>query len=263
MKLSATCRNWFITLALVIVASVSFCFMGCQEAPVQQVPSEIVNELVPVPDESSEMKLTAPIGLIAQLYSYLGSSNTVTLADANEVVIGEIKINIPAGANFTYTFSNTGGVIVFNSPRPVITCKAWKFTVHPILEKFIITSDTSGVAQVRDSLGFPHTKVIDFTPEAQSEPAPPVQVKPTLYAWSTTTCAPCITAKKDLAETKLPLPFEVVWDPKGVEVPTDLPFPNFKWHESAESPLAKGKFWRTSGWTSVAHLIAEFKAHRT
>jgi len=236
----------------------------------------------------------------ATLAHWLGNNNTITLENAVHIQHEQITLDAVEGTRVTYRMEDTSGVFTFDKPYPVIKMKLTRLIGGVSLHEITINSDGTGLAKT--GLGsYPFRWLDDGGGSTSSSsstrcdcgcgtdgcacrgrcvPAPTgqgagspsqyrrsresVNAKPIVFAYSTDGCAPCETAKRELASDADKLPFTVVWKTDKPPCVTSESFPIFWWHISANEPTcADAANTRVkSGYTSVRDLVETWKGNR-
>ncbi len=249
--------------------------VGCQES----VPDLKLPDTSPVfpifhPEHDSEVKVEIPETLTKSLHTYLGDKNTVALTLPLTIVSKDVTVSLPAGASISYELTDIGGTIVFNNPRPILTVKTWGVTIHPFLDKLVLTSPNHAKAYVTEfgrqftkdlELGNDSVSVIgsEEEPPGQQEVSPvcpiprvvprqsEVEPLPTVYFWSMSGCPPCIAADAAFRSNG-PLPFKVVKNPGFLlpSMPSSRPVFGIEHH---------GKIRHVYGWPGYKPFLTLFE----
>ena len=274
------------------VLLLSVLLVGCIQPPavLVQPPVKKVTPLPPTPIQQpiKEVEVQLDDTIVANLFRYLGASNTVTLAEPLLISQKDTSIQIPAGANLTYKLTAQGGTITFNNPKPVVTVIDWGVKFHPTLDRVVITSPNKGEAVVTEfgkeitkkfvlqwqlepetAVEAPKSPFLDQPNENTTE-TPPKPLEGTKndlneldevwFFGDPRTCPPCKDALKALDEYQRDhaLPFKLVVNPKGKSNPTDST-PCFMWGKKQRNPTGDtSKDWKLNGWYGVDYLIKEF-----
>lgn len=269
--------------------------VGCLQPGTSLVEKPQPKKLTPVSPPTSQVVNQLEVSLdgnvVSNLHRYFGNSNTVTIQDKIVIQQDKMTVSIPAGANFSYVFSEEKGVVTFNDPKPVVTVVEWGMKINPKLEQVLLTPPNKGVATVK-ALGMipvkrsfnlnwdspppelPESVKIEEKPvETLREPAKPqIEQRRTLpILWmfgdfsEKSSCQFCRIAdrviKEHLAAGKT-LPFEVVRNPEGVMLPNGRGTPFFCWGKEDVPDKNMDHNWKIEGWPGIDHLIKEFNKSR-
>src|SRR6478736_4860431 len=143
--------------------------VGCIEPPAAPLnpPVKKITPLPLPPTPLKEVEVELEGTIVANLFRYLGPSNTVSLTEPLLISQKDTSIQIPSGANLTYKLTEQGGTITFNNPKPVVTVKQWGMKFHPILDRVILSSPNKGEAIVTE---FGHEISKKFVLDWEKEP---------------------------------------------------------------------------------------------
>lgn len=253
------CASYCVRLRefLLLLAALAVCGLGCgcvAQAPADTIPD---SQTIPIdiPQDSPGVTLTVSGNSYAEIQSWLGESNSVTLSRPHKIVHSEISLDLAANTATSWQCGATSTLITF-SPRPKITSSAITKLLGLTLTSLQINSDGSGVATVD---GFHR----GFRWDGRTGSAAAPNELPEVWAYSQPGCVPCVRAKLELAAEK-DLPFRVVW--KDDAAPEWLQSrPAFWWHTSAEQPSQKdvNNTRQATGWNGIKDFTERWKASRS
>ena len=119
---------------------------GC----IQQTAAEVIDGKLPpidVPENMPGVTLTVSADSYAEIQSWLGESNSVTLSRAHKIKHSEIGLDLAAGTQVRWDCGATKTLITF-SPLPKITSSAIAKLLGLTLTSLQINADGSGLAIV-------------------------------------------------------------------------------------------------------------------
>jgi len=245
-------RSVLLELAATIL---SLLLGGCVSATTPIVEDDTQPVPVPIDVPPGSVSVSASPDAFAAIHEWLGDENTITVGKPLTVNRPEVVLNVPAGANVSYSITDEAGVFQFAKPLPTVKAKVLGFSVSPSLSQVTLKPDGSGVA----STGLGRYRFQWLAEEDAGTPA--AQDLPEVWAYSQVNCPPCNVAKKELAEAT-DLPFRVVWKE---DAPSWLSSrPAFWWHTSASQPSQSdvANTRQSQGWSGIKKFRATWEASR-
>jgi len=212
----------------------------------------------PVPIDTPSIAVSASPDAFAEIAGWLGTSNTITVANATTIEQDAVTVNVPAGAKVSYQFADDLGTFTFAKPLPSVTAKVLGWKVSPALS--VVTLRPSGDGSAKTSLG---TYRFKWLAEDDAGSAATPSELPEVFAYSMVGCQPCVVARRELAAAT-DLPFRVVW--RDEAAPAWLTSrPAFWWHVSGQQPTQAdvANTRQTTGWSGVKDFSQRWKATRT
>ena len=247
-------------LTLLKLAAMLACLLasGC----IAPINTDIVDDggdviVEPVPIDAPTVAVTASPDAFAEIAGWLGSSNTITVANATTIEQDAVTVNVPAGAKVSYSFADDLGTFTFAKPLPSVTAKVLGWKVSPWLSVVTLRPDGSGVA----ATGLGKYKFRWLADDDAGSAATPNEL-PEVWAYSMPGCPPCVRARLELAAAK-DLPFRVVW--RDEAAPAWLTSrPAFWWHTTGQQPTQAdvANTRQTTGWNGVKDFTQRWKASR-
>jgi glutaredoxin len=248
------------------------CFTAAQE-PVK--PKRVIPSRQATPDTGEKPFLTveASDSWLSDLHKWLGDSNVLQIEQALSVRIPGLSVAIPAGARISYTLTDTGGMVKFENPRPVITTVQYGVTLHPYLNA-IELRPKDGIATVQEGpfirkKGF----AINWDGGDKSAGLPEVTFTepelPELWMYSTKNCGQCEVAKRAMKEAKdLPFKFVVIEGepPFARKNGAAHQYPTFWWHKTQPRPsvedLPNTRTPEQPGWPGLKNMLDQWHKSR-
>lgn len=133
-----------------LLAAVAACLLGTgcvQHSTADEIDPPPPPPVIDIPENLPGVVLTVSPNSYAEIQSWLGESNTVTLARAHKVVHSEISLDLAANTSVTWECGATSTLIKF-APLPKITSSAIAKLLGLTLTSLQINADGSGVATV-------------------------------------------------------------------------------------------------------------------
>lgn len=138
----------------------SVCAVGCMQAQgksmsgfrssFDKLPVPVKPTPTPPAPNDGPQQLKVPSNVIETIHQFAGDVNKIDVEKPIHIVSGTTKVDVPAGASFSYTMSDSGGTITFNDPKPIVTVREWGIDFHPTLQSVILTPPDNGQATVNE-----------------------------------------------------------------------------------------------------------------
>lgn len=243
---------------LKLAAMLTSLIAGCMSPIVTDIVDDDGDVIVePVPIDAPTVAVSASPDAFAEIAGWLGTSNTITVANATTIDRDAVTVHVPAGATVSYQFSEELGTFTFARPLPSVTAKVLGWKVSPSLSVVTLRPDGSGVA----ATGLGKYKFRWLADDDAGSAATPSEL-PEVWCYSMPGCPPCVRARRELAAAK-DLPFRVVW--RDEAAPAWLATrPAFWWHVSGQQPSQADvtNTRQTTGWNGVKDFTQRWKASR-
>lgn len=102
------------------------------------------------PTTESVLTVTTPADDLKGVQKYIGDGNTVTATKSMHFDFGKTQVDLPAGANCTFSNVEDSVQLTFNPPMPTVTAKVGPLTIHPFLQKILLRPDGTADALVKE-----------------------------------------------------------------------------------------------------------------
>jgi len=269
-------------------------------------PAPVKKQVTPTPiqakaDQESTIVISAEASdgknVVESLFRYLGATNTATLKEELKIVQPDMTITIPPGASICWNLTESGGIITFLKPFPIIAVKKWGMTFHPTLQRIVLMAPDKGTAEVLElgktvkknfvlqwededdrpsapkfiprtpqeplerKLPFERSDGQRDQPRSSSEvPGASPEKKTLVHGY---TNSPEERSKLEKEIEKLNPPFDILWFSSGELPKRGKIHPCFVWpSKGSTEPKGDDSDWLLEGWNGPRFLIEEFDRTR-